>query len=469
MRSFLLTLLAALALHSCSNPSDTNSQISSESNENETVAQTVKQTIAPAFADFNVKTQILTVKGTHSQTLSLPSGSSIDVPEAAFIDAQGNAVSGDVNLAFREFHNAAEIIASGIPMKVMTENGTEEWMQTAGMYEINGFQNGEPVFIAPGKSLSVNLVSDVDGDYDFWKFEEEAGNWGSLGVSTPMPNPNAAASSENDAAPRTNVGPPPAAPIAFDENSTPIDLDVDLKSFPELADKQNIVWQYAGKDSKKDPAQNPNLFQKNWDEIELVKNTTGSLYTLTLANDDEEISLPVVPALKGKDLEQALADYQVRLKEYKKKLASLTEVANFQKKQMAFVRSFQVEGFGIYNYDILYKSGDMVPLLANFEFGTEIPLNLRRHISVYLIAEKGKMVVKFPPKDWKRFRLDPTAEASLVAILPDNKLAVLNAENLKKQMPRIKEAKGKKYIFQMEIQGEPVQSVEEMNERLVAL
>ncbi|MEO1259616.1 MAG: hypothetical protein AAFZ15_12505 [Bacteroidota bacterium] len=468
MRSFFLTLLVALAFQSCSNYTDSNTQVSNETNENEAVAQAVKQTIAPAFADFNVKTQSLTVKGTHSQTLTLQSGSSINVPEAAFVDAEGNVVEGDVNIEFREFHNAAEIIASGIPMKVMAENGTEEWMQTAGMYEISGSQNGQPVFVAPGKSLEVNLVSDVDGAYDFWKFEEEDGNWGNLGVSTPVPNPNGLAS-EGESPARTNVGPAPAAPIAFDENSTPIDLDVNLKNFPELADKQNVVWQYAGKDSKKDPAQNPNLFQKEWDEIELVKNTSGSLYTLTLANDEEEISLPVVPALKGKDLEKALADYQVRLEEYKRKLASVAEVAKFQKKQMAFVRSFQIEGFGIYNYDILRKMEDVVPLLANFEFGTEIPLNIRKQISVYLIAEKGKMVVKFPPSDWKKFRIDPEADNSLVAVLPDNKLAILNAADLKKQMPQIKKAKGKDYVFQLKTQDEAVQSVEEMNERLVAL
>lgn len=464
--TFLITLM--MLAFSCTNSSDSIATADETSNSSPE-AQFVKQTIEPAFDNLNVLPVTLTLKGAKAQTLRLASGSSIDVPESAFVDAQGQPVNGNVDIVFREFHNAAEIIACGIPMKVMGENGGEDWMQTAGMYEINGFQNGQPVFVAPGKSLNVNLVSEVDGEYDFWYFDPEAGNWENRGVSTPVPNVAQDVAAEVPADVLRKAGPAPVAPVAFRENTPPIDLDINLKKFPELAGKRGVIWQYAGKDARQDPANNPGLFTKNWEDIDIALNPDGRTYTLTLVNDDETVKLPVAPALKGKDLEQARADYQQRLADYKKKLASATEAQAFRDDQKAFVRSFQIQGFGVYNYDILMKFKNAIPVLANFDFGTDIPANLRREISVYLVSGNGRMVVNYPPSDWHKFRIDPDMESSIVAVLPGNKLATLSGEDIKKQMNAIREAKGKEYVFQLKAQGQPVKSVQEVQERIVAL
>ncbi len=466
MRSLILLTILTLAFsfQSCNNQTDHHStQI--DQPENDQLAAAVIQQIIPALADIEVPVQKFTVKASNAQTLRLPSGSSIELPEAAFVDASGTAIRGDVELTFREFHNAAEIIASGIPMKVMSENGDEAWMQSAGMYEIKGFQHGQPVFIAPGKSLTVNLVSEVDGNYDFWKFDENSGNWDNLGESTPQPNPNAATPTDQSA----NVGPPPAAPIAYKDNTPPIDLDVNMDRFPELADKQGIVWQYAGKDPRQDPANNQAVFQKKWDEIDLQANPDGQTYTLTLVNDDDQLTLPVVPTLRGKDLEQALADYQQRLASYRKKLASASEIAQLKRQKDGFIRSYQVEGFGIYNYDILIKTEQAIPILANFDFGMDIPANMRKDVQVFLISGTSKMVVRFPPHDWNKFRFDPNLRPSLVAVLPGNQLATLSYDDLEKELTAIEAARGKQYTFLMKLQAEEVKSVTDMNDRLVAL
>lgn len=469
MRLFSILLFSGFMFApGCTN---TNSDQAMQAGNGNAVPETrfIKQTIEPAFENLDVRPVTLTVKGTNAQTLRLPSGSSIEVPLAAFVDAQGQPVTGDVNIVFREFHSAADLMASGIPMKVMGENGEEAWMQTAGMYEINGFQNGQPVFVAPGKSLNVNLVSAVDGAYDFWYFDPAAGNWENRGVSMPVPNETQTATASVPDKVLRKADPPPVEPVAFRENTPAIDLDINLKKFPELAGKRGIIWQYAGKDAKQDPANNPELLRKNWDEINLTSNPDGRTYTLTMTNDDETVKLPVAPALKGKDLEQAKADYQRRLAGYRKKLASAQQAESFRDEQREFVRSFQIQGFGIYNYDILMKMRNAIPILANFDFGTDIPANLRNEVNVYLIAGNGRMVVNFPPSNWKNFRLDPDLDNSLVAVLPGNQLAILSKEDLKKQMDAIRDAKGREYVFQLKVQEQPVKSVREVQERLVAL
>src|SRR6478736_1263421 len=51
------------------------------------------------------------------QHLELPSGSFIDIPANAFVDGKGNPVTGKVKLSFKEYHDAADIILSGIPLE----------------------------------------------------------------------------------------------------------------------------------------------------------------------------------------------------------------------------------------------------------------------------------------------------------------------------------------------------------------
>ena len=50
--------------------------------------------------------------------LRLPSGTIIGVPDHSFVDQSGGIVQEEVILKFREFHNAADVLLSGIPMSI---------------------------------------------------------------------------------------------------------------------------------------------------------------------------------------------------------------------------------------------------------------------------------------------------------------------------------------------------------------
>ncbi|NJN77433.1 MAG: hypothetical protein HC803_03155 [Saprospiraceae bacterium] len=65
-------------------------------------------------------------------------------------------MKGKVDISYREFHDAAAIIASGIPM---TNSEGDKYMETAGMFEINGSQNGQEVGIADDKEIEVKMGS----------------------------------------------------------------------------------------------------------------------------------------------------------------------------------------------------------------------------------------------------------------------------------------------------------------------
>jgi hypothetical protein len=112
---------------------------------------------APTFAGFDVPFQALEVDAATGRDIVLASGSQVRVPAGAFVDKQGNPVAGKVQLNYREFHQAAEIIASGIPMEY--QNGVFE---SGGMFELRGQQGADQVYIAPGKRIEVKLASFTD-------------------------------------------------------------------------------------------------------------------------------------------------------------------------------------------------------------------------------------------------------------------------------------------------------------------
>ncbi|MCU0449052.1 MAG: WD40 repeat domain-containing protein [Bernardetiaceae bacterium] len=111
----------------------------------------------PTFAGFDVPFQTLEVEAGAGRAFRLASGSQVRVPAGAFVDQRGQPVAGQVQLRYREFHQAAEIIASGIPMEY--QNGVFE---SGGMFELRGQQGGVPVYIAPGKRIEVKLASFTD-------------------------------------------------------------------------------------------------------------------------------------------------------------------------------------------------------------------------------------------------------------------------------------------------------------------
>ena len=150
----------------------------------EGIAQPVAQlAVQEPFENVKPGTETLRIEDPSRPSIhTLSTGTVLRVPANAFSEAGGTLVTDPVQLTFREFHSAAEIIVSGIPMRVPKADGTEEWLQTAGMYEINGTSNGQPIDIASGKAIEVDLRSQTGGDYDFWIFDKASGSWVNQGA-----------------------------------------------------------------------------------------------------------------------------------------------------------------------------------------------------------------------------------------------------------------------------------------------
>lgn len=84
-------------------------------------------------------------------------GTIIHVPENAFVDKNGNTITSNVTIQYREFSNSAEMAFSKIPMTYI--NGEEEFFfNSAGMFEIQTEANNKPVSLAKGKTLTITTL-----------------------------------------------------------------------------------------------------------------------------------------------------------------------------------------------------------------------------------------------------------------------------------------------------------------------
>ncbi len=105
-------------------------------------------------------------------------GTIVELPALSFRTVnEKRPVSGLVDIHYREFKDAYDILIAGITMKYDTA-GQKLHLQSAGMMEIKGFQDGEALEVVPGKKLKIRLASDISStDYNVYKLDVPSQQW----------------------------------------------------------------------------------------------------------------------------------------------------------------------------------------------------------------------------------------------------------------------------------------------------
>ena len=335
-----------------------------------------KAFISPPISKLNVPYQKFKLKNDQGATLVTQSNSKIKIPKNAFVNKKGENIIGDVEIQFREFHNQADIIASGIPMKYDSA-GIQSHLESAGMIDIKGFQNNEPIFINPKKEITVELQSTQSADkFNMYALDTVAQNWiylhrdnslkGQLekkGVKRTFSQVDSVMNENvitkklrkqiDEIPPKINLEKAtyskkinqlpksiePTKPAKAIEGRPKFQLDVSAKEFPELATFKNMVFE-VGSENKN---YNSNLSEITWSSAEISEGTQrGKNYLLTLKLRDRVEKLIVYPALSGKDYDAAIKIYDTKYSEYKNVLAKrLAEEKRlkleFEKKQAEYI------------------------------------------------------------------------------------------------------------------------------------
>lgn len=399
---FNVSCIIAIGLVGCA--SNDQNTIASDSNSYQVKSPFEKVDVA--FEEYS----IINEEGGRIET---ENGGFITVPKNAFVDAEGVILTGPITVKFRSFDNAAEIIASGIPM-TYDSAGVSGDFQSAGMYEIKAEAKGEVVNLKEGAEVVVGLAnSRGDGNYDFYDLKKD-GNWEYNFNCKPTVNEKYAAA--KDSVKKKMINKIAVEPIEADDNTHVFDFAFNKSDFPELAVFHNILWSAYG--------ENKNFLkfvaQKNAVNFSLAESDEyAGVYTFSFEIDGKVKIGLVQPVFLGKDLAKAKEEFKKKLKLYKAEFTAKIEEIDRKFQEQKFLRTSAISGMGIYNYDRLIHNSNA--LVKNFEF--KVPTNPNHQIEKVFLVSNGQDVVYYNRDRFDKLAYIPTDHNIIVTILPNDQIA----------------------------------------------
>jgi hypothetical protein len=439
--------------------------------------------IRPAFTEHRVDAE-------EGGTYDFASGSRLVIPSKAFMDDRGRLVTGDVDIHYREMHDYVDFFLSGIPM-VYDSAGQQYYLESAGMIEVFALYKGERVNLAPGKTIEVELVSEillpnvnVSPRYNVYKLDTLQRKWvfqdaanlrfldeQALDEDDPLYWPKrrlldqtgtieARAAAERARLVDSIAMPsPPVKPQPLRNNQPSLELtfldgvEVEGQEFYE-----GTIWQI----STNSPDFDPDMLEKPWEDFKLDK-INNLEYELVLTRGDEKQHLTLMPVLSGSDYERALeiyeadyADYLATLAEREaalnQKLALLNDSVQKEKEAVQaqfqtqldslsqwgvdteetairrrIVHRFRATSLGIWNCD------QPIPVSGktlHAEFVDQHG-NKYDHHTAYLVNQGQNTVHRYYSGEGGLIRLEENSKGLLWVVSKDNKLAVLRPHELK--------------------------------------
>jgi hypothetical protein len=316
--------------------------------------------IKPTFASFKVDPN-------EGGIYKYPSGSQLTVPAAAFVNEKGETLSGEVTLHYREMHDVVDFFMSGIPM-TYDSAGVNYNLESAGMIEIFAEQDGKRINMAPGKTINVELVSNVNtspslaipAGYNIYKLDEKNRNWVYQDIDRmevisdePVPSSNLDENSPFYPAQKTLAEkmlaiqvseaaetnkleksiPKPKQPSKpqravnkdhvfsldmndiFPTNGTGIESEEAQELRQLYAKYSKMLWQLNPKSSI-----TPDQLQKEFSLVTglSIKKLNEQDYELSLEKKGTSIKVMVNPVLSGSDYERAMAEFNRDLENFTK-------------------------------------------------------------------------------------------------------------------------------------------------------
>jgi hypothetical protein len=304
--------------------------------------------INPPFENLDIEYTSYKVNAGKGGELSHHTGSKIKVPAGAFADENGNAITGEVELRYREFHDPADFFVSGIPM-TYDSAGTQYHFESAGMMEMIAYRDGKPLKMQKGKEIEVEIRSAYEGSrYNLYELDTAARNWVYKGKDKVKKKEKNAGNDHTSFDEPSNVAikmidkdkqaeqekelekinkeitvikkdiakierEKPQEPRKADAGRYKFNIEVDPSEFPEIALYKGMLFEVGdeNKNFTKD------MYKIEWDDVSLAEGTKkGVNYQMTLTKGEKKQNFIVYPVLSGKDYEVALNEYKQKFKDY---------------------------------------------------------------------------------------------------------------------------------------------------------
>ncbi|MGK0390073.1 MAG: hypothetical protein ACI94Y_002824 [Maribacter sp.] len=270
--------------------------------------------------------------------------SNINVPSSAFLDENGNPVSGNVNIKYRNLDDASEYFMSGIPMQY-DSLGKKYDFKTTQLFEIYAEKDGKQLKMNPEKGMQISFfgkemaIADAKsaGSLGVYQLMNNDKNWSYRGQSksvftsvnqpkdisalkTQVNREHSAAIEALRQAKQSKLAEIqaqytttalPQKPIKFDPNKITFDLNFNFEPSDGNAQYKGLKWQPKGDEKALKMVAATEWFE---DEITLRK-VSNNLYKLHFDKGDVHVELEAIPVLSGAEFHSAISDYKVTVAE----------------------------------------------------------------------------------------------------------------------------------------------------------
>jgi hypothetical protein len=437
---FILILLAA-----CKNQETLNA------NKDFTVIRSPFQSVNVAFATYQIDPSI-------DNIITTQSGTKISIKANSLTDTSGNPISEKCEIAYREFMNAADIMAAGIPMAYKNaEANINQSFTSAGMFEIKAsLPSGKEVVLAADKPMNIDLASnEKNHGYSNFYLNNKTGAWIYSGEEQVKNNEEkillankieklkltSSFAEKNYFVLNTSS----MLDIFYNDNRDKIYSYYNMKK-PRLPKrllqygvKSNNMYSYNSVFLNKYELPANMVIWENVKNVKFpkwtdnsyadVKQVKGNIYELTVkknGSEEEVFKIKIKAVMSIKHMFAFKPEYwktnydglMIEIKKDEERLAQMKEV----------FRTLQVSSFGVHNCDKFYSMPEAFVVNASFQLPSKE--NSFKPEKVYYVSLRDKSLITYKYDDITKITLCKDPTASLITVLADNMMAEVSAKDL---------------------------------------
>ncbi len=256
-------------------------------------------------------------------TINYTSGTSIYIPANIFKTKAGKNVKGPVEIRYTEFHDQVDQIFSGIPMNYDSA-GVHSQFESAGMFDLMAYQNGEVLTLKDSKELTVEMISYNDNNnFNVYYLDTVQRKWLHDDKNTRSTRKTLAKANDPNFVSEKTILAHQAfvVPRKADPNLNNFTIDYNKDEFPELAVYDGVKFEV----EKSEKNYDPKLANTTWEDIAVRRYTDDSHYVITVKAGKKSNSFVASPVFDAKDFDAAFKQYELKRLHREKMIARATD------------------------------------------------------------------------------------------------------------------------------------------------
>lgn len=386
-----------------------------------------EQKIETPLANNSQAFSLYAYKQDTSMSIVTLKGTVVNIEPNTFAHANGSVVKNQIIIKVREMHSAKDVFKSGIPMSVSSDR--DNFLQSAGMIELRAFDNDEELVIASGKSIDIALANFVPSKgYRLFHLNDNQ-NWQVNDTFIVQQNLRKIKGLDKIANffKRTN-----SKNILNGNNE--FEIVANIKESPHLRAFHNQKWRVVD-------GTNPEIVEKcmrmSWDDVIIKPSSTKKnsynltfIRSITLRDSGEENKSLTVQASPINISNSAFAK---QVENYDQIIIKMNNEKDRLKAEADMMSRFRIRQMGVWNIDKLINKEEFVSVSLKFDFEKDLDPFVNR-IKLFVIYEDDNSVISYLPQDWKNIKFSKHGRNVLIAVLPGNKIAFVNAEAVSEKM-----------------------------------